>query len=108
MRSNVVYLDKNMGMCLIIWDRLFGTFQEEIEAEPVRYGLTSSLKDTSLLHTIFHEWKAIAKDLKRDVNWKTKLKYVLNPPGWSHDGSTLTSNQLRQAEQTTSEAMIHE
>ncbi|MBB3836712.1 sterol desaturase/sphingolipid hydroxylase (fatty acid hydroxylase superfamily) [Runella defluvii] len=97
--SNVAYLDKNMGMCLIIWDRLFGTFQEELDQEPVRYGLTKSLEDTSLGNTIFHEWKAIAKDLGRNVGITTKLKYLLNPPGWSHDGSTLTSNQLRELEE---------
>ena len=97
--SNVAYLDKNMGMCLIIWDRLFGTFQEELDQEPVRYGLTKSLEDTSLGNTIFHEWKAIAKDLGRNVGITTKLKYLLNPPGWSHDGSTMTSNQLREVEE---------
>ncbi len=96
--SNTRYLDKNMGMCLIIWDRIFGTFQEELEEEPVRYGLTKSLEDTSLTNTIFHEWKAIFKDLGRKVDWKTKIKYVFSPPGWSHDGSTMTSNQLREAE----------
>lgn len=98
--SNVVYLDKNMGMCLIIWDRLFGTFQEELDEEPVRYGLTKSLDDTSIGNTIFHEWKAIFKDFKRPVPWLIKMKYLFKPPGWSHDGSTLTSNQLR--EQATS------
>jgi sterol desaturase/sphingolipid hydroxylase (fatty acid hydroxylase superfamily) len=96
--SNVAYLDKNMGMCLIIWDRIFGTFQEELDKEPVRYGLTKSLADQSLPNTIFHEWRAIAADLSKNIDWKTKLKYLLNPPGWSHDGSTLTSNQLREAE----------
>lgn len=108
--SNIVYLDKNMGMCLIIWDRIFGTFQEELEEEPVRYGLTKSLEDKSLTNTVFHEWKAIAQDLKRKVDWKTKVKYVVNPPGWSHDGSTLTSNQLRKTEvkNLKPEAMIHE
>lgn len=108
--SNTRYLDKNMGMCLIIWDRIFGTFQEELEEEPVRYGLTKSLEDTSLTNTVFHEWKAIFKDLGRKVDWKTKLKYVFSPPGWSHDGSTMTSNQLREAEKQSKlkpEEMIH-
>jgi len=108
--SNIAYLDKNMGMCLIIWDRFFGTFQEEMEEEPVRYGLTKSLEDKSLSNIVFHEWKAIAQDLKREVDWKTKLKYVVNPPGWSHDGSTQTSNQLRKTEfkSLKTEATIHE
>lgn len=108
--SNVAYLDKNMGMCLIIWDRIFGTFQEELEEEPVRFGLTKSLEDKSITNTVFHEWKAIAQDLQRKVDWKTKLKYIVNPPGWSHDGSTQTSDQLRKTEvkNLKPEATIHE
>ncbi|MCU0339908.1 MAG: sterol desaturase family protein, partial [Spirosomaceae bacterium] len=94
--SNVAYLDKNMGMCLIVWDRLFGTFQEELDDEPIRYGLTKPLDDNGLTNTIFHEWKAIFKDLQRPIGWTTKIKYLLSPPGWSHDGSSLTSNQLRE------------
>jgi hypothetical protein len=79
-----------------------------LEEEPVRYGLTKSLEDKSLTNTVFHEWKAIANDLNRKVDWRTKLKYILNPPGWSHDGSTLTSNQLREAENLKAEETIHE
>ena len=40
--SNIRYLDRNMGMVLIIWDRLFGTFQAEIDEDPVKYGLTKN------------------------------------------------------------------
>ncbi len=94
--SNVEYLDKNMGMCLIIWDRIFGTFQEEKASISLKYGLTTPLAQRGIGYTVFHEWKAIFDDLKRDVDLKTKVKYVLNPPGWSHDGSTKTSNQLRE------------
>ncbi|AXE21044.1 sterol desaturase family protein [Runella rosea] len=94
--SNVEYLDKNMGMCLIIWDRIFGTFQEEEASISLKYGLTTPLAQRGIGHTVFHEWKAIFEDLKRDVDLKTKIKYVLNPPGWSHDGSTKTSDQLRE------------
>ncbi len=94
--SNVEYLDKNMGMCLIIWDKMFGTFQSEDPHVPLRYGLTTPLAQRNIGHTVFHEWKAIAKDLRRNIDWKTKLKYLFNPPGWSHDGSTKTSNQLRE------------
>ncbi|RYZ25814.1 MAG: sterol desaturase family protein [Chitinophagaceae bacterium] len=51
--SNLVYLDKNMGMCLIIWDRLFGTFQKELPAEPVRFGLTKPIENpTSVIRKV--------------------------------------------------------
>ena len=93
--SNVRYLDKNMGMFLIIWDRLFGTFQEELEEDPVAYGLTSNPNNRGPVNIVFHEFKGIFKDLKRSVSFGDKLKYIFYPPGWSHDGSTLTSRQLR-------------
>lgn len=95
--SNVRYLDKNMGMVLIIWDRLFGTFQEEIKEDPIKYGLTKPLDNPH--HPgkiIFHEWQNLSADLKKDISFLTKLKYLVMPPGWSHDGSTKTAKQLRQ------------
>jgi sterol desaturase/sphingolipid hydroxylase (fatty acid hydroxylase superfamily) len=93
--SNVKYLDKNMGMLLIIWDKLFGTFQPEEESEPVVYGLTTNLNTNNPITMVFHEWKAILNDVKKKTSFKDKLLYVFGPPGWSHDGSTKTSAQLR-------------
>ncbi|MEO7394621.1 MAG: sterol desaturase family protein [Chitinophagaceae bacterium] len=94
--SNIRYLDKNMGMVLIIWDRLFGTFQQELQEEPVKYGLTKRLDNPH--HPgkiIFHEWMDLGTDLKKNVSLTTKLKYLFMPPGWSHDGRTKTAKQLR-------------
>jgi len=92
--SNVKYLDKNMGMVFIIWDRLFGTFEEE--KEEVVYGLTTNLESYNPLNMVFHEWINIYKDLtKTKAPLKAKIMYVFGPPGWSHDGSRKTSAQLR-------------
>lgn len=100
--SNAKYLDKNMGMFLIIWDKIFGTFQEELPAEkyqPIKYGLTTNLEKSNALNIVFHEWKSITTDvLQKDVTFKNKLGYVFGPPGWSHDGSRLTSVQMRVLE----------
>lgn len=97
--SNIPYLDKNMGMVLIIWDRIFGTFANELPDEPVRYGLTKALeKPHHPTHIVFHEWQAIGKDLKKKTSLRNKLKYLFMPPGWSHDGSTQTAAQLRAAQ----------
>ncbi len=94
--SNAPYLDKNMGMALIIWDRLFGTFAEEMPEEPPRYGLTSQ-PENSLhpVNIVLHEWQSIGKDLKQKISWKQKLGYLFQPPGWSHDGSRKTSKAMR-------------
>lgn len=100
--SNPKYLDKNMSTMLIIWDKIFGTFQPELPAdeyEPIRYGTTSSLDDKSLPNVIFHEWRDIWKDIRRkDIGWKDKWRYIVGPPGWSHDSSRMTSEQARQKE----------
>lgn len=101
--SNPKYLDKNMGMFLIIWDKLFGTFQPELPAdvyEPISYGLTKNIENPNAISLIFHEWRQIWQDARqKDINFKTRLHYLFGPPGWSHDGSKLTSKQLREKEQ---------
>jgi sterol desaturase/sphingolipid hydroxylase (fatty acid hydroxylase superfamily) len=94
--SNVRYLDKNMGMFLIIWDKLFGTFQAEEETDPVKFGLTTNINTYHPVKMIFHEWQNIFSDLKKKCSLKEKFMYVFGPPGWSHDGSTKTSAQLRK------------
>jgi sterol desaturase/sphingolipid hydroxylase (fatty acid hydroxylase superfamily) len=92
--SNIKYLDKNMGMFLIIWDRLFGTFAKEDEV--VVYGLTANIHSYNPITMVFHEWKAIVKDVIKTKGIKNKLGYIFGPPGWSHDGSTKTASQLRK------------
>jgi sterol desaturase/sphingolipid hydroxylase (fatty acid hydroxylase superfamily) len=91
--SNVPYLDRNMGMVFIFWDRLFGTFTHE--EEEVRYGLTQNINSRNPAKVVFHEWAAIWEDVKKAPKLKHKFMYVFGPPGWSHDGSRKTSMQLR-------------
>lgn len=103
--SNARYLDKNMGMFLIIWDKLFGTFQPELptqEYQPLKYGLTKPIEKETPLTIVFHEWQQIAKDLSRkDIGFKEKWYYLFGPPGWSHDGSRQTSEEMRALEEGT-------
>ncbi|MDE3182825.1 MAG: sterol desaturase family protein [Bacteroidota bacterium] len=95
--SNVRYLDKNLGMVLIIWDKIFGTFQKEVKEDPVRYGLTKPLSHPyHLTNIIFHEWKDISRDMRKKIPFWLKIKYLIMPPGWSHDDSTKTAKQLRR------------
>lgn len=100
--SNPKYLDKNMGMFLVIWDKLFGTFQRELpvsEYQPIRYGLISNIKNPNAVNLVFHEWANISKDIcNKNLSVKQRLRYIFGPPGWSHDGSRLTSEQMRMQE----------
>ncbi len=100
--SNPKYLDKNMGMFLVIWDKLFGTFQPELlpeQYQSITYGLTKNIHDPNALTLVFHEWKEIRRDMtQKGIPFKTRLRYLFGPPGWSHDGSRLTSEQMRKRE----------
>jgi sterol desaturase/sphingolipid hydroxylase (fatty acid hydroxylase superfamily) len=100
--SNPKYLDRNLGMFLIVWDQLFGTFQRELPDaayQPKKYGLTTPLVQKTPVTIIFHEWQSIWKDVTRnDIRWKDRWKYIFGSPGWSHDGSRMTSAELRQLE----------
>lgn len=82
--SNEIYLDRNYGGILIIWDRLFGTFQGETER--VRYGLTKNVRSFRPTKVAFHEFSAIGRDLRAAENWRHRLGYLFRAPGWSPDG----------------------
>ncbi len=90
--SDLEYLDKNHGGILIIWDRLFGTFQEE-KQRPV-YGLTTNIDTFNPLRIATHEWAALLKDVINHP--RHLLGYMFAPPGWSHDGSRKTTKQIQQ------------
>lgn len=100
--SNAKYLDKNMGMFLIIWDKFFGTFQPELtpeEYEPIRYGLTKNLENPNAVTVVFHEWQQVWIDItQKGLSLTSRFNYLFGPPGWSHDGSRQTSKQIRAVE----------
>ena len=83
--ANEIYLDRNYGGILIIWDRIFGTFQGETER--VRYGLTKNIRSFRPTRVAFHEFIDMARDVRAAKGWRNKLGYVFRGPGWSPDGS---------------------
>jgi sterol desaturase/sphingolipid hydroxylase (fatty acid hydroxylase superfamily) len=90
---NPRYLDRNYAGILIVWDRLFGTFQPELDEEPCRYGLVHNLGTFNVLRVAFHEWVGIARDIVREP--RHALGWLFGPPGWSPDGSRDTSASLK-------------
>ncbi len=79
--SQQQYLDRNYGGILIVFDRLFGTFEPEVER--VRYGLTSNIETYNPLRVAFHEYGAIWRDLRRpDLTAAQRLGVVFRGPGW--------------------------
>ena len=83
--SNPRYIDRNHGGTLIIWDKLFGTFEPENPADPVRFGLTKNLHTYNPLRIAFHEWIDMFRDAWKAPGWRNKLRYVFGSPGWHHD-----------------------
>jgi len=83
--SNPRYIDRNHGGTLIIWDRLFGTFEPEDPADPVRYGLTKNIHTYNPVRIAFHEFANMLRDVWRAPGWRNKLLYMFGSPGWSHD-----------------------
>ena len=77
---NPKYIDKNHGGTLIIWDRLFGTFQKE--EEEVIYGITKPLNTWNPIRAQLDFWKDLAQDLRGTHKFTDKLKLLFLPPGW--------------------------
>ncbi|WP_128543998.1 sterol desaturase family protein [Larkinella soli] len=96
--SNLQYLDKNHAGILIIWDRLFGTFQAE-EERP-EYGLTKNIETYNPVRIAFHEWADLWRDAWKAGSLRNGIMYVFGPPGWSHDGTRKTTRDLREEEKT--------
>ncbi|NJB35555.1 sterol desaturase family protein [Croceivirga sp. JEA036] len=91
--QNVEYLDKNHGGFLNIFDRIFGTWKEYDEEIEVKYGVIHAPNSYNPIVILTHEFKDIWNDVKKVDKISHKLMYIFGPPGWSHDGSTMTVKQ---------------
>lgn len=80
---NPKYIDKNHAGSLIIWDRMFGTFQEE-EERPT-YGITKPLNSWNAVWANMSHYADMAADLKRIPYWRDRIKYLFMKPGWLPD-----------------------
>jgi sterol desaturase/sphingolipid hydroxylase (fatty acid hydroxylase superfamily) len=97
--ANRQYLDKNYGGILIVWDKLFGTFEPEVRR--IKYGLTKNIRTHNPLRIAYHEMADIARDAKSAANWRDRLGYVLGHPGWKPADQT-TSQTSGQSSGPTS------
>ncbi|MEZ5811302.1 MAG: sterol desaturase family protein [Rhizobiaceae bacterium] len=94
--TNPRYLDANYAGTLIVWDRLFGTFVEELVEDRPRYGIVKNLGTFNPIKVAFHEWIGLFGDVfAPGLTLKQRLGYMFMPPGWSHDGSRKGSDELK-------------
>ena len=94
---NPLYIDTNFCNLLNIWDRVFGTLQDEQMATPPEYGITRPMKPGSFLDFYFGEIVLLWLDVKRAPGLANKVAYLFMPPGWSHTGQHKTAAAARAA-----------
>jgi len=80
--QNPVYMDRNYGGVFIVWDRIFGTFQEELDAEPVIFGVTVPLASWNPLWANLQVYAGLWNDARRASSWWDKLRIWFMPTGW--------------------------
>jgi alkylglycerol monooxygenase len=80
--QNDIYLDKNYVGVFMIWDRLFGSFQEELDEEPPIYGIRGQLKSWNPVWANLHYYWAMALDSWYARSWHDRLRIWFGPPGW--------------------------
>ena len=83
--KNPIYIDRNYGGTLVIWDRLFGTWQPELSHEPCHYGTTQPLTTFNPIKANLQHWGLLAGDTLRTQSWKNKFKLWFQPTGWRPD-----------------------
>ena len=79
---NRKYIDKNYAGTLIIWDRLFGTFEPEDDNEPVAYGLVKPIQSYNPFWIQFHHFFSVYQRLRTTEGFKNKLFVLIKGPGW--------------------------
>lgn len=82
---NAQYIDKNLGQIFSIWDRMFGTFQEELDEVPPRYGVLKPAETYNPLWINFQHFYNLCFDAWHAKNWYDKLRIWFMPTGWRPD-----------------------
>ncbi len=93
---NPLYLDRNYNSITLLWDWLLGTLQPLRDDEPVDFGITRKVDTGSFWDVHFGEFRLLWLDVRQAGGLRERLGYLLRPPGWSPDGSTLTATQMKQ------------
>jgi len=78
--SDAIYLDRNYGGILIVWDRMFGTFQPELFRP--KYGLTHPVGTYNLIKLQYGDYTELWRDVRHASSWRARLGYLFMPPNW--------------------------
>lgn len=94
---NLLYLDRNFCGMVNVWDRLFGTYQEERIDTPVEFGLNRLINADNFWAVYFGEFPLLWTDIRSAKGLTNKIKYVFMPPGWRPDTPCFTVKQLKKS-----------
>lgn len=83
--SNPKYIDRNHAGTLIVWDKLFGTYEPEDPADAPRFGLTTNINTYNPVRIAFHEWVDMGHDVWNAPGWRNKLRYAFGNPAWRRE-----------------------
>jgi hypothetical protein len=78
--SDPIYLDRNYAGILIVWDRMFGTFQPELFRPS--YGLTHPVDTYNLVRLQYGHYADLWRDVRQAASWRDRLGYLFMPPDW--------------------------
>ena len=92
--SNDIYLDKNYGGVLIIFDHLFGSYAKEDDQIACRYGLVTPIDSVNPFWIALHEWIAIIRDVSKSQTLSEALNYLFAQPGWRPENQPDENNDL--------------
>ncbi|WP_156904872.1 sterol desaturase family protein [Ferrimonas senticii] len=77
---NPQYIDKNFAGVLMIWDRMFGTFQPELAKVPVDFGVVGFMEPKRWTVMVSHQWRYLWQQTIAAPNWRAKLRVLFGPP----------------------------
>lgn len=92
---NPLYMDTNFCNLLNVWDKVFKTYQDEDRNIKIEYGITRKMDSGNFWDVYFGEIIALAKDVIKAPGFMNKLKYIVMPPGWHHEGKHQTAKLVR-------------
>lgn len=90
--SNRRYIDRNHGSMLIVWDRLFGSFERESDDEPVVYGLTKNIDTYNPWRIVSAEYADMLRDVAGSTGWSDRISFVARGPGWAYQRHALATS----------------
>lgn len=94
--KNPLYMDRNFCSLLPFWDWMFGTLQPLRDEVKIEYGITRDINVTSFVDFYFGEFLLLARDLRSARGWRTKLAYLVKPPGWAPGDASHTASSARR------------